>query len=112
MSIISIGSTADSTAASIPFNNWNSGLKNRFEEKLETPDINPDNVAPKDIDGLTPRADIIAKFKTDLLNNDIDFDHVSYWPGYDWEWKNENISDICLTFKFWHFSLHFRNLSR
>jgi hypothetical protein len=94
MSIISIGSTADSTAASIPFNNWNSGLKNRFEEKLETPDINPDNVAPKDIDGLTPRADIIAKFKTDLLNNDIDFDHVSYWPGYDWEWKNENISDI------------------
>ena len=35
MNMISLGASAEGDAASIPFNNWNDGFKNRFEEKSE-----------------------------------------------------------------------------
>ena len=41
MSMISLGATANGDAASLPFNNWNDGFKNRFEEKSEETDNDP-----------------------------------------------------------------------
>jgi len=90
MAMISIGATANGEAASIPFNNWNSGLENRFQKVLLLPE-EPSVVTQ--LNGLTSPAQIRAKFTAAVLadGSDIDWD---LGTGYDWEWKGKNINDI------------------
>ena len=98
MTTISIGATAEGkTADSLPFNKWNEGLKNRFEENVKDPIPEP---KPKTVNekGLTDRAVIIAQFQKDMYEDkkswtgtNVDYD---MGKGYDWEWKTVNINDI------------------
>ena len=98
MTTISIGATAEGkTADSLPFNKWNEGLKNRFEENVKDPIPEP---KPKTVNekGLTDRAVIIAQFQKDMYEDkkswtgtNVDYDMGT---GYDWEWKTVNINDI------------------
>ena len=41
----------------------------------------------------TPEKTIIARFKSDLLAGNIDYDHIAL-AGYDWEWNNHDLADI------------------
>ena len=98
MSMISIGATANSAdAESIPFNNWNKGLTNRFEEEL----IDTDNTPTKSTiyEVQTDREEIIKLFQQDMSTKGdagtIDQDGYGYgYLNYDWEWKNEDINDL------------------
>ena len=96
MSMISIGATANSAdAESIPFNNWNKGLKNRFEEELTDTDNTPSKSTF--FAERTDREEIIKLFQQDMstkgASSTIDQDGV--WNfDYDWEWKYENIDDL------------------
>ena len=105
MSMISIGATASGDAASIPFNNWNNGFKNRFEEKSEEVENDPSTneyVGSKKSpeEGVSSPAEIIALFKQDMSTKGdkgtIDQDgFVSLGTlNYDWEWQNTNINDL------------------
>ena len=105
MSMISIGATANGDAASIPFNNWNEGLENRFEEKSEEVENDPSNneyVGSKSSpeSGVSSPAEIITLFKQDMSTkgdkSTIDQDgFVSLGTlNYDWEWQNTNINDL------------------
>ena len=99
MSMISIGATANSAdAESIPFNNWNKGLKNRFEEELIDTDNTPTKSSIYEVQ--TDREEIIKLFQQDMSTKGdartIDQDgFVSLDTlNYDWEWKYENINDL------------------
>lgn len=105
MSMISLGATANGDAASLPFNNWNNGFKNRFEEKSEETDNDPalnEYVGSKSSPeaGVSSPFDIIALFKQDMSTkgdkSTIDQDgFVSLGTlNYDWEWQNTNINDL------------------
>jgi len=105
MSMISLGATANGDAASIPFNNWNDGLVNRFEEKSEEVDNDPSTneyVGSKKSpeEGVSSPSEIITLFKQDMSTkgdkSTIDQDgYVSLGTlNYDWEWQNTNIDDL------------------
>ena len=98
MNIISIGATSNGkTAESLPFNKWNEGLMNRFEESLTDPPPPPKEKTVNE-EGLTDRKIIIAQFQKDMREDkeswtgtNVDYDALT---GYDWEWKTKNINDI------------------
>jgi len=105
MSMISLGATANGDAASIPFNNWNDGLVNRFEEKSEEVENDPSTneyigskKSPEE--GVSSPSEIITLFKQDMSTkgdkSTIDQDgFVSLGTlNYDWEWQNTNIDDL------------------
>jgi len=88
MSMISIGATAGGTSASLPFNNWNSGLKNRFEETYIT-------LKDKEEKILTPAKTIILKFQSDLNNiNNTSNPIYRGGRGYTWIYKNKTFVNI------------------
>ena len=98
MNIISIGATSNGkTAESLPFNKWNEGLMNRFEESLTDPPPPPKEKTVNE-EGLTDPDIIIAQFQKDMredqdswFGTNVDYDAGT---GYDWEWKTKNINDI------------------
>ena len=106
MNMISLGAAAEGDAASIPFNNWNDGLDNRFEERSTPPIINPDEKTfeGKNIEtgeGITDSKDIILAFqqqmstKGDSRNVDLDGNSLTKFFGYnynyDFRWKDQRI---------------------
>ena len=108
MNMISLGASAEGDAASIPFNNWNDGFKNRFEEKSEEPNNDPSKniitgskTSPGD--GISSPFEIITNFKQDMsteggsttIDRDSNLNPFSdgSW-NYDWEWQGTNINNL------------------
>ena len=96
MSMISIGATAEGIDSrqinASPWKKWYRGVKNRFEESYVVKDSNP--ATPSLVETWqTPKEQIIARFKSDLLAGNIDYDHIIL-PGYDWEWNQHDLADI------------------
>jgi hypothetical protein len=109
MNMISLGAAAEGDAASIPFNNWNEGLKNRFEEKSTKPIIDPDEQQYEGKDrytgeGITPASEILLAFRQEMStkgesdNVDVDgngfFNFFGYEYNYDFTWKGHTIRYI------------------
>jgi hypothetical protein len=109
MNMISLGASAEGDAASIPFNNWNDGFKNRFEEKSKEPNNDPSKniiTGSKESpgDGISSEFEIMTKFKQDMSTEGsigtIDRDSEKYNPfvdgnwNYDWEWQGVNINNL------------------
>ena len=109
MTMISIGATSEGNAASIPFNNWNEGLKNRFEEKSTEPIIDPDEQQyegkdSKTGEGITPASEILLAFRQAMStkggSDNIDVDgggfvnFFGYEYNYDFTWKGHTIRYI------------------
>ena len=96
MSMISIGATAEGIDSrqinASPWKKWYKGVKNRFEESYVTKDktVAEPSLAER---WQTPEKTIIARFKSDLLAGNIDYDHTAL-AGYDWEWNNHDLADI------------------
>ena len=96
MSMISIGATAEGIDSrqinASPWKKWYKGVKNRFEESYVTKDktVAEPSLAER---WQTPEKTIIARFKSDLLAGNIDYDHIAL-AGYDWEWNNHDLADI------------------
>ena len=107
MNMISLGSTSEGVdAESIPFNNWNDGFENRFEEESTDP-VNDPTTATKYTgdpnspeEGVSSPAEIILKFRQDMATKGdgtpIDQDGSVYFDtlNYDWEWQDTNINDL------------------
>ena len=108
MNMISLGASAEGDAASIPFNNWNDGFKNRFEEKSEEPNNDPSKniitgskTSPGD--GISSPFEIITNFKQDMsteggsttIDRDSNLNPFSdgSW-NYDWKWQGTNINNL------------------
>ena len=106
MNMISAGAAAEGDAASIPFNNWNEGLENRFEERAEEVDNEQQRYTGKNKytgESFSDSAEIILKFEQDMSTEgnigriDQDSDINPFNDGsfnYDWEWQGTNIDDL------------------
>lgn len=99
MSMITVSKTAEGSSTknidSIPYKNWNKGLKDRFEEKLVDPPTTTDtNLTPQEIN----RKKIEDAFLWDLKNygseSPLDYDKYLTTNNYDWKWEGTNIIDI------------------
>jgi len=97
MSMISIGATAaglDSREIdAAPWKKWYAGIKNRYEEGYEKKQPIPPSPAALEV-GLSTPESIKAAFKSDLLAGNIDYDHITFSPGYDWKWNGVDVDDI------------------
>ena len=109
MNMISLGASAEGDAASIPFNNWNDGFKNRFEEKSEEVDEEEQQYTGTNSEfakgeSFSDSSEIILKFKQDMSTKGVGLGRIdqdpnnNFWDdgdfNYDWEWQGTNIDDL------------------
>ena len=109
MNMISAGAAAEGDASSIPFNNWNDGLKNRFEEKSEEVDEEEQQYTGTNSEfakgeSFSDSSEIILKFKQDMSTKGVGLGRIdqdpnnNFWDdgdfNYDWEWQGTNIDDL------------------
>jgi hypothetical protein len=109
MNMISAGAAAEGDAASIPFNNWNDGFKNRFEEKSEEVDEEEQQYTGTNSEfakgeNFSDSSEIILKFKQDMSTKGIGLERIdqdpnnNFWDdgdfNYDWEWQGTSIDDL------------------
>ena len=88
MSMITVAKTSEGSSTkdidSIPYQNWNKGVSDRFETKLTNQDTKSDGKDTKESDNSKK---IKAALLSDLKNDVIDYDSWFQTNNYDWVYE-------------------------